>query len=385
MRHIPFLALTALSAAPAKLPLSGTVTAPPGGNVQGTYVIACPPKGDGCDEQGTVSTQVTASGKSSAFTLNLDRPGPYRLLAWKDVNGNGDIDDGDYLARLQGQDGSALDVQAPRAKVQLALRKVGEAPSAPAASTPAPTTGVKAVTPTPSIKKGIPGYVTGQVFNSLGRPLKGAFVTIDPAVSGYFNNSLGTFETDANGAYKARLTPEVSWKATASAKVTWQDQPMCLPGTPFGDGGGFFAQDGAVRHFKLDVNVADLNLHQEYAFSANPVERPRYIGDNNVNRFRLGLKPLGPLVDGTVIAPGETTVVATKSGGVDSTTMYLRKLPLGVYELSLSYVESDGSLTPLLVHNTGRANSGFARTTVVDFDRIIGCGGSSEVEYQFPR
>ncbi|PYE55389.1 hypothetical protein [Deinococcus yavapaiensis] len=380
MRKIALSTALVLTSTALAASFSGTVQAPKGVDLKGATIVACAAKDGGCDEDASVLTTVSTSGAEANFQLAVQPNVGYYLLAWKDVNGNGDIDDGDYFARLSGADGAALKVQAPRANVRLSIGKLGAAPDS---TSPAPSQ--KAVTPKPIVTKGSPGYVTGQVFDSLGRPLRGAFVTIDPAVNGYFVNTLGTFETDANGAYKVRLTPEVSWKAVVSANMTWRDQPMCLPGAPFGNGGFFFDRDGAVRHFRIDVNVADLTLRQEFVVSTNPAERPRFIGGNNVNRFKLSLKPLGRLVDGTTTSASEATVVASKSGGVDSTTISLRKLPLGRYELSLAYVESDGSLTPLLVHDTGKANSAFARTTTVDFDRIIGCGALGEVEYQFPR
>ncbi|MFD1732258.1 hypothetical protein ACFSC4_16150 [Deinococcus malanensis] len=77
MRNSLTLALLTLglaTAAPAPLTLSGTVNAPAGTNVKGTHVIACYPKGDECDENLTVSTQITASGGSAPFSVTVKKP-----------------------------------------------------------------------------------------------------------------------------------------------------------------------------------------------------------------------------------------------------------------------------------------------------------------------
>ncbi|PYE49422.1 hypothetical protein [Deinococcus yavapaiensis] len=360
--------------------LSGTVEAPKGVNLEGTVVIACVVRGDGCDENASKMMALDVAGTKASFKIEGLESSAYRLVAWKDVNRNEQFDDGDYVARLTSADGQALEVKAPRANIALRLAKVGEP-----ASLEQPTA-ARAANPSPVITKGQPGYVTGQVFDSLGRPLPGASVKIDPAVSGYFVHSLGEYRTDAKGAYKARLTPEVAWKATASTSVSWLDMPMCLPSLPYGDGALFFAADGAVRHFKIDTNVAHLIVAQQFVVTTNPAERPRFIGDQRVNKFKVTLRPLGNAVDGARV-PGVDTVVSVAKGGwsTDSTSFDLNELPLARYELKVAYVESDGSLTPLVVRNTtGRANAPFAGSTVVEFEDIRGCAAQSKIEFQFP-
>ncbi|SMB86202.1 hypothetical protein [Deinococcus hopiensis] len=491
MRHLPMMAalMTAAAAAPAPLTLSGTVNAPPSGTVKGTYVIACSPNADGCDESLTATQQLTSSGKSAPFTLKVENDGPYtvlawqdvnangaldagdmwtflkqpgsgeawrlkapashlvlslapqeksvatlslsgtvqapagvnlkgvmvvacayegdrcgdasvtytipvsgqtatfkfnslsagayRLIAWKDVNGNGDIDNGDFMARFTDASGAPASLQATRTNITLTVTEVG----APA---PVPAT-AKRVTPTPTVNKGQVGYVTGQVFDALGRPVRGASVTVNPAVSGYFNQGLGAVQTDAKGVFKVRLTSEVSWKAEVAINATWLGVPMCLPGEPLGNGGFFLAGDGAVRHFKIDVNVADLHISQQFVASTNPSERPRYIGDHPVNQFKLTLQPLGPAIDGGPAAT-YTTVIGTAANGYGgSTALTLLKLPLARYELQLAYVESNGALTPLVVRNTASPNAGFAASATVEFEKIYGCSALSNIEYQFPR
>ncbi|WP_189009070.1 hypothetical protein [Deinococcus malanensis] len=365
---------------------SGSVEAPKGVDLKGTIVLACVFRNDTCDDGGEMYT-ITASGQKASFTIGGLGQGPYRVLAWKDVNKNDQFDDGDYMARLENTSGAALDVQAPRANITLKLSKVGEPAGSQASKVPQASGSAAPANanPTPAIKKGEAGYVMGQVFDSQGSPVKGASVRIDPAVSGYFVHSLGTYQTDVKGMYKVRLTPEVSWKAHASVSAIWQDIPMCLPAIPYGDGALFFDRDGAVRNFKLDVNVAELRIDQQFVASTNPAERPRYIGDNRINKFRLSLRPLGAVIDGTRVQTGESTVsVSQGAWAVNSTSLNMRKLPLARYELKLSYVEQDGSLTPLVVRNMARPNAGFASSTVVEFEKISDCSASSQVEYQFP-
>ncbi len=358
--------------------LSGTVQAPSGVNLKGAVVVACLYEGERCGER-SVTYTIPASGQTATFKFTSLPAGAYRLIAWKDVNGNGDIDNGDFMARFTDAAGAPASLQSSRANIALKVTKVG----APAPSA-APAT-AKRLAPVPTVKKGQAGYVTGQVFDSLGRPARGASVTINPAVTGYFTYGLGTFQTDDKGTFKARLTPEVAWKAEVTTNATWLGVPMCLPGTPVGDGGFFFAGDGAVRHFKIDVNVADLYISQQFVASTNPAERSRYIGDARVNRFKMTLRPLGPAIDGGPAAAYNTTVEATASGSGSSTNLTLRKLPLARYELQLAYIEQDGRLTPLVVRNTANPNAGFASSVTVEFEKTYNCSAVSNVEYQFPR
>ncbi|WP_257457045.1 hypothetical protein [Archangium lipolyticum] len=121
--------------------LSGKVTAPKGQDVKGTLVIACVPAGGGCGDP-TYSAQVAESGRSGSFSIQNVAPGSYQVIAWKDLNGNKEIDAAD-LVGAQTQNGAYAQVSPP-ASVNLEL-KLGGQPSEPArqpeAAAPAPNTG----------------------------------------------------------------------------------------------------------------------------------------------------------------------------------------------------------------------------------------------------
>jgi uncharacterized protein (DUF2141 family) len=76
--------------------LEGTLYAPTGQTVAGATVVACFPEGDGCDEDKSVA--VTVKGGSSApFRLAGLGAGPYAVIAFKDMNDDDDLGDGDLV------------------------------------------------------------------------------------------------------------------------------------------------------------------------------------------------------------------------------------------------------------------------------------------------
>ncbi len=85
--------------APARLTISGTLSADV--DLRGAVVFACVPSGSGgksCDEVYTRSVTATGSGQQVKYTLsNLSAGLDYRLVAWLDQDGNGDVSDGDLL------------------------------------------------------------------------------------------------------------------------------------------------------------------------------------------------------------------------------------------------------------------------------------------------
>ena len=95
---LPLLTVMAC-ASPSEL--SGTVSVPAGQDAQGTLVIACYPKEDGCDEERSHSVQIKTSGSEASFTIDGLNEDTYRLRAWKDINANGKEDPGDLLATLE--------------------------------------------------------------------------------------------------------------------------------------------------------------------------------------------------------------------------------------------------------------------------------------------
>lgn len=100
--------------------ISGTVTAPAGGDINGAIVVACFLVGQDCDEQkskgGPINTGATAS--SAEFTLSGLEAGQYNIYGFKDLNGNEKFDDGDWYGIVQQQ------ITPPASGVQLALEVI---------------------------------------------------------------------------------------------------------------------------------------------------------------------------------------------------------------------------------------------------------------------
>lgn len=84
---------------PADNSLSGTVSAPQGGDVQNTTVQACFIDGDRCDANSpnTKQLDITQAGSSAPYSFSGLAVGQYGVFAAKDVNGNSTVDNGDYF------------------------------------------------------------------------------------------------------------------------------------------------------------------------------------------------------------------------------------------------------------------------------------------------
>ncbi|MBB6099357.1 hypothetical protein HNR42_002798 [Deinobacterium chartae] len=121
------LAWSAPAVAAAAGTLSGTLEAPAGVQLKGTVVVACAYGPDGCDEQDTRTVVIGASGNRVTFSIGKLPERAFKLLAWKDVNGNGEMDDGDYLARLTDAAGNDVSVTAPRQKLVMRATVLGSA------------------------------------------------------------------------------------------------------------------------------------------------------------------------------------------------------------------------------------------------------------------
>ena len=99
--------------------ISGTLTAPAGGDITGTAVGAC--VGENC-----IGAVTDASGNYSITGLAA---GQYQIIAWKDVNGSGQVDVGDY-AGIYTQDGqTAAFVTPPASGINMTLIVVNTTPT----------------------------------------------------------------------------------------------------------------------------------------------------------------------------------------------------------------------------------------------------------------
>jgi hypothetical protein len=82
--------------------VSGTLAAVAGTDLSGTYVIGCAWVNGECGDA-TVDVQIGAAGSSASYTLTDLQAGlTYYVLAWKDLDGDQQVSDGDLI-------GAALD------------------------------------------------------------------------------------------------------------------------------------------------------------------------------------------------------------------------------------------------------------------------------------
>ena len=119
--------------------LSGTVYAP---DVGGYVIIACLPSlADGCDEAGSGFVEVVGGGASAAWRIDGLGVGPFLVLAWRDADGDGEADEDELSALLDGGGEPAL-VAAPASGIAVgptAPPAASAASANPAPTAPAPT------------------------------------------------------------------------------------------------------------------------------------------------------------------------------------------------------------------------------------------------------
>jgi hypothetical protein len=106
--------------AQGNLSISGTVFARSGSSVQGAAVIACLLKNDACDDAGSGSVQVKGSGSSAKYQLTGLAADEFVMLAWRDLNSNNDLDNGDEVGVYQ-KSGKATQVKAPAQNIDIRL------------------------------------------------------------------------------------------------------------------------------------------------------------------------------------------------------------------------------------------------------------------------
>lgn len=100
--------------------ISGTVTAPTGGDVAGTKVYACYRNEPDC---ATFEALVTQSGPSAAYRISGLPSGSYGVYALKDVDGDGDATaNGDYYGVYAPDPAQVTEVVPPVEGVNIVMR-----------------------------------------------------------------------------------------------------------------------------------------------------------------------------------------------------------------------------------------------------------------------
>jgi Bacterial Ig-like domain (group 2) len=104
--------ITVTDGTPTGSTFSGTITAPNGGDIKNTEVLACFSTNTGCDKTKSKLLTIAKTGSSAAFNFSSLEAGDYLIGAVKDTNDNGVDDEGDYFG-CYGQNGDACALVRP--------------------------------------------------------------------------------------------------------------------------------------------------------------------------------------------------------------------------------------------------------------------------------
>ena len=213
-----------------------------------------------------------------------------------------------------------------------------QAPTQAPQQTPSQTPTQPAV-PTPAPTNTQPGTVTGTVVDTAGRPIAGARVWIQPALT----TGLVEVRTDANGRYSASSLIDVPYNAKAWAYVEYGGRQLCLRlgmESPV-DYDSFVPSHGAVRNFRWQLTgpIEDMRSLNEYFGGMLRVMSANAYASGG-NRIELSFTPTGPRIDGSSVAPFTRTLDPARG-----TDVY--DLPVGPYRVTATLVAGDGSRRPL--------------------------------------
>ena len=304
--------------------LGGTVVAPPGGDVAGTVVVACLPAGDdACDPQ-SETAQITRSGSSAAYSFDSLETASYVVVAFKDVNANGQPDDGDFY-------GESAPVTPP-ARVNVTMEVLGAGGGG----------------------GGNPAPAGGAVFPDLAEGTNGDGPVLLSDAAGTLHLLYTAVTADSKGVYPIRYG---TCSSNCSTEAGWTFTTVGDAGLWGGYGQLALGADGRPRVLYFDRKDLDEDGSFVYASCdagcANPANWTKETA--NVPRplgYQLDDSPYFALApDGTpafvYIAPAGT-LYAYRSGGRWATTELSEG---GLFNASLAF--TSGSRARLVFHYTG--------------------------------
>lgn len=183
-----------------------------------------------------------------------------------------------------------------------------------------------------------PGTVTGTVVDTQGRPIAGARVWIEPALT----TGVVELRTDAQGRYTASSLIDVPYNAKAWAYVEYGGRQVCLRmgmESPV-DYDSFVPTRGAVRNFRWQLTgpIEDLRGFDEYFGGMLRVMNT--FPYNGQGQLEFTFTPTGPRIDGSTVQAFTRTLDPR-----NETDIY--DLPVGPYRVTAVLVGSDGSRRPV--------------------------------------
>jgi hypothetical protein len=196
-----------------------------------------------------------------------------------------------------------------------------------------------AVIPPPGPTPLEPRTVIGTVVDTAGRPIAGARVWIQPAVT----TGLVEVRTGPDGRYRASSLIDVPYTAKAWAQVEYGGRLLCLRlgmSAP-ADYDAFVPTHGAVRDFRWQLTgpIEDLRSLNEYF---GGMLRVMNAAAHTVAgaRVELTFTPTGPRIDGSDVAPFTRSLEAGRGSDIYD-------LPVGPYRVTAALVMPDGVSRPL--------------------------------------
>ncbi len=197
------------SSAQNALSFSGTVFAAPNSSLQNTVVLACFLQNNECSDSRSKFVQISSTKANAPFNLsNLEKIN-YLLLAWRDLNKDGEVTKGDELA-IYMVAGKPKLIQPPLAKLELRLSRFSgdvDAILAQANQTPVAQTPKAALT------------FSGQVLPQAGSSLQSAIVFACLVVNSKCDTSRSKgVPTDAAGNFSI-----ANLEALPYGLFAWQD------------------------------------------------------------------------------------------------------------------------------------------------------------------
>lgn len=269
-------------------------------------------------------------GLNARITLTLPTTGQYTVIVTSAYAG----ESGGYRLSISTQAQAAALGSQPKTPVQ----QPGQTPTQP----PAQVAPLTPVTP----GEAQPLSVIGTVIDSHGRPIAGATVRIQPAIT----TGQVSVRTDANGRYIAERLVDVPYKIRAWNYIEYGGQQICvrLGMESPADYDSFVVTNGAVRNFvhQLTGPIEDLRPDFFYGGMLHVGFMNAYVSPGE--RVELSFTPAGPLINGTAATPF-TRTIDSRSRSPDD----VLDIPIAAYHLSATHVGSDGSRQPIRIQNLG--------------------------------
>ncbi|MCA9837504.1 MAG: carboxypeptidase regulatory-like domain-containing protein [Trueperaceae bacterium] len=226
-------------------------------------------------------------------------------------------------------------------------------------------------TPNPEPQQG--HSVVGSVLDTAGKPLSGALVWLEPALT----TGLTQTHTDITGHYKVEGLIDVPYYAKAWTEIDYNNQHFCLrlamPNLT--DYDSFVPSQGAVRNFQWQLTGAIPGLSEGYFGGEIRLFRE---GDMKGAKVQLSFTPTMPLADGS------TGQAFTRSLDLDEELM-LYDIPLGHYQVSAVLLENS-DVIPLHVGLESSWTGYEGQTETADFgfsSSSLYCGNDNGIDRGF--